>query len=69
MDPMTRDDQDGRWESTTGGRTWRLVEPSAAWLAARAADEADVPDPVDPIETLQAQVDDLTATVEALQGA
>lgn len=42
-----RTDNDGRWE-TSDGVTWLLVEPSQAWLDARAADAANQPEPAPP---------------------
>lgn len=51
---LERTDPDGRWESVDEGRSWRLVEPSQAWLDARAVDAANVPP--DPIAGLLAEL-------------
>jgi hypothetical protein len=82
---MDRTDNDGTWTSDDDGLTWHLVEPSQAWLDARAAQVVPDPEP-DPLEQALAVLGELTpdelrkvvalgvlftqpAAVTALQGA
>jgi hypothetical protein len=48
---MERVDASGRWVSDDDGRSWSLVEPSAEYLAARAAAEVAEP-PFAPLDAL-----------------
>lgn len=61
---IERTDDDGRWESDDGGRTWALVEPSQAWLDAVNA----IPDPPDPGPSVEEQLAEVTAALNALAG-
>jgi hypothetical protein len=58
---IERTDTDGRWESPDDGRTWLLVDPSQAWLDARAAE----PDP-EPAPTPEERIAQLEAIIAAL---
>ena len=48
---MERVDASGRWVSDDDGRSWSLVEPSAEYLAARAAAEV-AESPFAPLDAL-----------------
>ena len=58
---MNRTDNDGTWTSPDGGTTWNLVEPSQAWLDARA----NTPEP-EPVVTAEDRITELEAVIDAL---
>lgn len=52
--------EDGTWETSDGGKTWLLVEPSQAFLDAQAA----ISDPGEPVD----RVTELESVIDALLG-